>query len=166
LPTAPPPTLEPRTRTASLTPKLSDILKGNAGQNTTSAKPEEVVISAREPFTPEQLHKVWLDFAEQRRKFQVEYQLLLQPYTLNESQVTVMLYNHVQESSLNSIRAELGAYLREQLRNGSIQVMSEFVKEGESKKIIYTNREKFDYLVEKNPVLRELKDRLGLDVDF
>jgi hypothetical protein len=34
------------------------------------------------------------------------------------------------------------------------------------KKVIYTSREKFDYLVEKNPVLKELKDRLGLDTDF
>jgi DNA polymerase-3 subunit gamma/tau len=158
--------MEPRAKTVSRTPKLSDLLKGDPTQNTANSKPEEVVVAARENFTPEQLHKVWLEFAEQRKKFQVEYQLLMQPYTLKEHQVTIMLYNHVQESSLNNIRSELGAYLREQLRNGSIQVFGEFVKEGETKKIIYTNREKFDYLVEKNPVLRELKDRFGLDTDF
>ena len=157
--------MEPRAKTASRTPKLSDLLKGDPSQNAVNTKPEEVVISTREPFTPEQLHKVWTEFAEQRKKFQVEYQLLMQPYTLKEQQVTVMLYNHVQESSLNSIRGELGAYLREQLRNGAIQVLSEFVKEGEAKKIIYTNREKFDYLLEKNPILRELKERLNLDPD-
>jgi DNA polymerase-3 subunit gamma/tau len=150
----------------SRTPKLSDLLKGDTAQSAGNAKPEEAVVTARENFTPEQLHKVWLEFAEQRKKFQVEYQLLLQPYTLKEQQITVMLYNHIQENSLNNIRSELGAYLREQLRNGSIQVVGEFVKEGEAKKIIYTNREKFDYLVEKNPVLRELKERLGLDTDF
>jgi DNA polymerase-3 subunit gamma/tau len=158
--------MEPRAKTVSRTPKLSDLLKGDTSQNATGAKPEEVVVTARESFTPEQLHKVWLEFAEQRKKFQVEYQLLMQPYTLNEHQVTVMLYNHIQESSLNNIRSELGVYLREKLRNGSIQVFGEFVKEGEAKKIIYTNREKFDYLVEKNPILRELKERLGLDTDF
>jgi hypothetical protein len=159
--------MESRARPVSRTPKLSDLLKGgDTAQNTANTKTEEVVITTHENFTPEQLHKVWLDFAEQRKKYQVEYQLLLQPYTLKEHQITVMLYNHVQESSLNNIRTELGAYLREQLRNGSIQVMGEFVKEGEAKKIIYTNREKFDYLVEKNPMLRELKDRLRLDTEF
>jgi DNA polymerase-3 subunit gamma/tau len=166
LPTAPPPTQEPRAKTVSRTPKLSDLLKGDPSQNAAGTKPEEVVVTARESFTAEQLHKVWLEFAEQRKKFQVEYQLLLQPYTLEEQKITVMLYNHIQEGSLNNIRGELGAYLREKLRNGSIQVFGEFVKEGEAKKIIYTNREKFEYLVEKNPVLRELKDRLGLDTDF
>jgi DNA polymerase-3 subunit gamma/tau len=32
--------------------------------------------------------------------------------------------------------------------------------------MLYTSREKFDYLVEKNPVLKELKEKLGLDTDF
>ena len=36
----------------------------------------------------------------------------------------------------------------------------------EGKKVYYTPREKFDYLVEKNPILKELKDRLGLDTDY
>lgn len=36
----------------------------------------------------------------------------------------------------------------------------------DDKKVIYTNREKFDHLVEKNPKLKDLKERLGLDTDF
>ena len=35
-----------------------------------------------------------------------------------------------------------------------------------SKKVIYTNKEKFDHLAEKNPTLNDLKERLGLDTDF
>jgi DNA polymerase-3 subunit gamma/tau len=31
---------------------------------------------------------------------------------------------------------------------------------------MYTSRDKFEYLLEKNPALREMKDRLGLDPDF
>jgi DNA polymerase-3 subunit gamma/tau len=31
---------------------------------------------------------------------------------------------------------------------------------------MYTPREKFEYLMEKNPALKELKDRLGLDTDY
>jgi len=40
------------------------------------------------------------------------------------------------------------------------------MQEFETKKIAYTNKEKFDHLAEKNPALRELKERLGLDADF
>jgi DNA polymerase-3 subunit gamma/tau len=66
---------------------------------------------------------------------------------------------------LNNIRIELITYLREKLQNNSIQVVGELAS-SDDKKIIYTNREKFDYLVEKNPMLKELKDRLNLDTDF
>ncbi len=31
---------------------------------------------------------------------------------------------------------------------------------------LFTTKEKFDHLAEKNPVLKEMKDRLGLDPDF
>jgi hypothetical protein len=36
----------------------------------------------------------------------------------------------------------------------------------DEKKVIYTNRDKFDHLAEKNPKLKELKERLGLDTEF
>jgi len=101
----------------------------------------------------------------QRKKFQAEYQLLSQDYDVRDNQVVVHLHHPVQESMLNNMRTELGAFLRDKLRNHSIQVIGE-LREGEEKKIRYTNREKFDYLVEKNPMLREMKDRLGLDTDF
>jgi len=39
-------------------------------------------------------------------------------------------------------------------------------KNTDTKKVIYTNREKFEHLAEKNPNLLELKERLGLDPDF
>jgi DNA polymerase-3 subunit gamma/tau len=71
----------------------------------------------------------------------------------------------VQETMLNNQRSELITFLREKLKNNSIMVVGEF-REAEQRKVIYTNREKFDYLVAKNPMLRELKDRLGLDTDF
>ena len=91
--------------------------------------------------------------------------MLSQPYKFESGVITVELLSPVHETMLNNIKSEITAFLREQLRNNSIQVTGE-LKSSEEKKIIYTNREKFDYLVEKNPMLRELKDRLGLDTDF
>ncbi|HEY0743241.1 MAG TPA: hypothetical protein VGD40_17355, partial [Chryseosolibacter sp.] len=59
----------------------------------------------------------------------------------------------------------LAGFLREKLRNSNIQVTG-VLTQSDDKKIIYTNRDKFDYLADKNPILKELKDRLGLDTDF
>lgn len=108
----------------------------------------------------------WNAFAEQRKKFQAEYQLLSQPYSVHDHHLIVVeLLSPVHETMLNNIKVELTGFLREKLKNTSIQVTGK-LQTGEDKKVIYTNREKFDFLAEKNPMLKELKDRLGLDTDF
>lgn len=91
--------------------------------------------------------------------------MLCQPYEVNGGQVTVHIHNPVQDLMLTNIKSELAAFLREKLQNNSIVIVGE-LKEAEERKVIYTNREKFDYLVARNPMLKELKDRLGLDTDF
>jgi hypothetical protein len=119
-----------------------------------------------EPFTEQQLRAAWEEFAAQRKKYQAEFQMLSQPYTLKEGRhIIVSLLSPVHETMLHNIKTELTAFVREKLRNTSIQVSGEMIA-ADDKKIIYTNRDKFDYLAGKNPILKELKDRLGLDTDF
>ena len=118
-----------------------------------------------EPFTPEQLHLVWLDFADQRKKFQAEYQLLIQPFEIRENNIIIQLLSTVQESMLNNFKSDLIAHLRDTLKNNSILVLGE-LREQEEKQMLYTPRDKFEYLLEKNPILKKLRDRLGLDPDF
>jgi hypothetical protein len=145
------------------TVKLTDLLKVDKKKE--DAATVEVQREPDQPYTEEQLKTAWKEFAEQRKKFQLEYQLLTQPFELSENKVTLHLHNPVQETMLANIKTELVAYVRDRLKNQSIQVHGEF-REAEQRKVIYTNREKFDYLVQKNPILKELKDRLGLDTDF
>ena len=118
-----------------------------------------------EPFTEEQLREAWIEFAEQRKNLQAEHQMLSQPYVLREKNIVVNLLSPVHDTMLNNIKVELTTFLRERLKNNAIQVTGELIAT-DDKKVIYTNREKFEYLAGKNPVLKELKDRLGLDTDF
>ncbi len=146
------------------TPQLASLLKGNNKAETKSTTTTKET-APDEPFSDLQLQEAWNDFAEQRRKFQAEYQLLTQPYQVRDGVITIELLSPVHETMLNNIKGELTAFLRGKLRNHTIQVTGQIISE-EEKKIIYTNREKFDFLADKNPMLRELKDRLGLDTDF
>ena len=91
--------------------------------------------------------------------------MLSQPYEVRDKLIVVNLLSPVHETMLNNLKSELTAFLRERLKNTSIQVTGEMTAT-DDKKVIYTNREKFEYLADKNPVLKELKDRLGLDTDF
>lgn len=56
-------------------------------------------------------------------------------------------------------------HLRTQFNNGKIKLVTK-VEKFEEKKLIYTNSEKFDYLAEKYPELRKMKQKLDLDTDF
>lgn len=93
--------------------------------------------------------------------------MLTQPYEKRENQIVVSLLSPVHETMLNNIKLEFTSYLRDKLKNNLITVVGELQAASEdSRKVMYTSREKFDYLAEKNPLLKELKDRLGLDTDF
>ena len=157
------PVKESKIKSTPRTPQLASLLKGENKSDTKASATQEIVLA--EPFSEAQLREAWEAFAEQRKKFQAEFQMLSQPYQLQENTIIVGLLSPVHETMLNNIKGEITAFIREKLKNNSIQVTGH-LQTGEEKKIIYTNREKFDYLVEKNPMLRELKDRLGLDTDF
>jgi len=151
-------------KTSKSTINLNDFLKGkNAAEQTTQTL--ELRSDANEQFTPEQLQLVWKDFAEQRKKFQAEFQMLTQPIEIQHNHVVVHLLSTVQETMLNNFKSDLIAYLREHLKNNSILVTGELRAQDE-KQMLYTPRDKFEYLLEKNPLLKKLRDRLGLDPDF
>ena len=143
--------------------KLTDFLKSKSVETTTQVAEAQADIN--EPFTAEQLQLVWTDFAEQRKKFQAEFQLLSQPYEIRENHIIIHLLSMVQETLLSNFKSDLIGYLRMNLKNNSIMVVGE-LKESEEKQMLYTPRDKFEYLQEKNPLLKEMRDRLGLDPDF
>ena len=86
--------------------------------------------------------------------------MLTQPYTLQDHTITVELLSPVHETMLNNIKSELTGFLREQLKNSAIQVTGQLYA-GEEKKVIYTNREKFDFLVEKKSHASRIERQAG-----
>ncbi len=117
------------------------------------------------PVILNELRHVLQEFAELRKNQQAEYHLLTRNFSFAENVVTLPLSNPIEEPLLQSIKMQLTAYLRDKLNNSSISVRG-MLQETEARKVAYTNKEKFDHLAEKNPLLKELKERLGLDPDF
>jgi DNA polymerase-3 subunit gamma/tau len=117
------------------------------------------------PLTDEQLREAWAEYARLRKDQVAEFHLLSRQMDINGSVVTVALANTVEEPLLQSMMTDLVTYLRTRLSNPTIKIES-VMQQADAKKIAYTNKEKFDLLAEKNPMLKELKERLGLDPDF
>lgn len=110
----------------------------------------------------------WQQFAEHIRQQnrQIEYLILKEPPQLDTdtNQVTVSLHNPIQEDRFQELKAQAQQYLHQQLRNNSIRING-VMDASSSKRLLYTNQEKFDYLVEKHPQLMALRQRLGLEPD-
>lgn len=93
------------------------------------------------------------------------FMLLNQPYELSEELITLTLTSPLQDDLINDFRTEIVQYLRGELKNKKLNIATKVVKP-DSKKMIYTPLEKFNYLAEKHPALLVLKEKLGLDPDF
>lgn len=109
---------------------------------------------------------MWEEFTELRRGQVAEYTLLKREITLQENNIILPLSNPIEEPLLQGIRDSLLSYLRDKLDNRSLMVEGTFEESGNTKKIPYTTKEKFDYWAAQNPDLLKLKEKLGLDTDF
>ncbi len=93
------------------------------------------------------------------------FMLLNQPYQYESELITLTLTSPLQEDLINDFRTEIVQYLRKELKNRNVSIATKVVKP-DSKKMIYTPLEKFNYLAEKHPALLALKETLGLDPEF
>ncbi len=117
-------------------------------------------------FQPDDIRRVWKEYADLRKDQVAEYHLLNQQIEIQKNEVLICMTNPIEEPLLASMKSDLVGYLREKLSNGTIQVKGELkIAEGKQR-IAYTNKEKFEVLLDRNPLLCELKDRFALDADF
>lgn len=119
-------------------------------------------------FSPDQLKDAWQAFAEKHKALQVTYHLLSQGFDFRENKVIIQLHNHFQETLLDEIRLDLLTFLRERLSNDTIQLAGEIkaIKEEDLSHLYLNDKARLNRMIDKNPLVRELKDKFGLDTDL
>jgi len=79
--------------------------------------------------------------------------------------VTFTVKNHLHEAQLNGDRAEILYFFRENLKCAVLELsVSIEEKVDDSPKFYLTDKERYEKMVEKNPVLEELRKKLDLDL--
>ncbi|WP_053405873.1 DNA polymerase III subunit gamma/tau [Persicobacter sp. CCB-QB2] len=118
-------------------------------------------------FTAEDVKQVWSFFAEdlRRQDNQTALSVMAQQWELNGTTITLRLSSVLQVDLLEKFRVDLVQFLKTKLDNGNLRLETVIV-EGESKKMIYTPKEKYIHLMEKYPTLDELREKLNLDFDM
>lgn len=149
---------------ASLIPSLTDLERIASGEE--EKGPQYVSGNEKQDFTPEQFFELWKVYT-QKAKDQDKihlYTLMNNDPALNGTEITVWVENSALESTLQDEKIELLNFLRTALKNFDLQIT---VKRAENigTKRIYTNKDKYAYMVEKNPQLEEMRKRFNLDVN-
>jgi DNA polymerase-3 subunit gamma/tau len=118
--------------------------------------------------TGELLQSLWIEFAESVRESmpRMYSTLTSRKPSLKEGKIELELRNKVQFDDFNSkVKSDLLAFLREKTGDSALIIEARIEKGLRETKKPYTADEKFDYLSNKNPVLKKLRQEFNLDFE-
>jgi DNA polymerase-3 subunit gamma/tau len=148
-----------------LIPNLNDLASAPLEEE----KPDYLRGDACQPFSAEMLLNRWNAFAEKAKKENKINLFTLMtanpPVLLDNYQIELNVENKIQENQLQEARIDLMNYLRTELQNFQLDLATKIVENTENKRL-YTSSEKYQYMVEKNPKLKEFKKRFNLDLEL
>lgn len=84
------------------------------------------------------------------------------PELKDNFQLYLEIDNSIQDDVINTIKPELVSFLRKELKNSKVELITKITDEIKNR-IIYTDNDKFDEMVKKNPSLKILKQKFNLD---
>jgi DNA polymerase-3 subunit gamma/tau len=120
--------------------------------------------------TLEELQSEWTQIANNFKTANLinKYVMMNRPIQVMGNSIHISFENEVQMQQFNeNIKLELLTTLRTKLKNHLIDIELDLVEQEKSdKKMLYTQSDKYNFLVEKHPVISELKQRFGLDHEF
>ncbi len=113
---------------------------------------------------------IWNEIAQKYKDANLinKFVMMDRPIELIDTVAHIKVENEVQVQHFNEqLRMEVLGTLRERLQNYAIDIALDVtIQENGDKKLLYTQSDKFDFLVQKHPILGELKQKLGLDHEF
>ena len=152
---------------ASLIPNLND-LEANYSK-TEEAKIEYLSGDSRNEFDSDTLLKYWNQYADKIKKagkINIFTMMTANPPTLlKDFVIEQIIENKIQETLLSIEKIDLLNFLRTELKNFSIDIITKHVEQT-NKKQLYTSTEKYQHMLEKKPELEEFRRRFKLDIDY
>ncbi len=130
---------------------------------------EDLSKKPKTPFTEAQLNAKWKSYCyliQKEGKGGLYATLTKHPVVIKENfLLELILDNEIQELELSTAKVNLLNFLRKELNNYQIDLKTSInVNIKETKHL--TNKDKFLQMAEKNPVLNNLREKLGLDIEY
>jgi DNA polymerase III subunit gamma/tau len=87
------------------------------------------------------------------------------PRIIENGVIGVELENRVLEAEFNRNKTELIGYLKNALKNDSLSIETSVSEQTVEVRKPYSDKEKYEQMVEKNPLIKTMKDQLDLGLD-
>lgn len=151
----------------SFTPSIKDALAGNNQAKNDLVEDKDQNYSEyevyNEPFSAEQLAEKWKEFLNQLvDRPNLRSTLSNVPEISEGNKLVLKVGNSIQEMEIRLVKPELITWLRKELRNSGIE-MTTLLEKVESERMIFSDSERMQMMIQKNPLLYELKQKFNLD---
>ncbi len=141
-------------------------MQGKFEEEKLSAKEQHQIYTKadeEEEFTAEELKQKWEQFLTRlEERPNLKSTLSTVPEIKEDFKLLLEIKNRIQDDLIGSIKPELVSWLRKELKNSRIQLVTKISEEVKSP-IIYSDSEKFEEMRKKNPDIALLKEKFKLD---
>ncbi len=157
-------------KTASKIPSsfsIKDFTKKEKEKSKIEIEQEKALNKEAQNFDQEQLDQVWTIYLNSLKSSMPGFSSALlkyKPVLKDNFLVEFKIDNKIIANDQINI-ADLQGHLKSELKNHKI-VLKPVVVEKQEKSIAYTDKEKFQKMVEKNPEILNFKNKLDLEIDF
>ena len=123
-----------------------------------------------ETISPEMFFVVWKQYADKIRKDHHRVAIIMDhaEVTINESNaILIRLDSSVEVSIMKEMISEMRMFIKEALENNQFEIAFEVgAAKNDRLKRPYTTQEKYKKMEELNPLIKDLKDTLGFELDY
>ncbi|MFO8128640.1 MAG: DNA polymerase III subunit gamma/tau [Bacteroidales bacterium] len=153
-------------------PGTISIRKNRNGNTDTAVKKTDEENPANKPrnaFSTEDLARVWKYYSESIRTSSPNlYSTLTKrgPVLKEDNVIELTIDNKVQDKYILEKKRDILEYLRKELKNYHLQLNTHIAREAEKDTKAYFPEEIYKKMSEKNPRIKELKDKLDLELDY
>ncbi|MFH0756084.1 MAG: hypothetical protein V2B15_02215 [Bacteroidota bacterium] len=122
-----------------------------------------------EDLDPDLIVKAWQDYASSVEKSKPRVYSTLQnnrPVVKADGTILVLLNSEAQrENFIKNVKPDLSRFICRAAGLELVEIQTDVVEMEKNGKKIYTDQDKLDFLIKKNPALGQLKSRFALDFD-
>ncbi len=149
-------------------PSIKEAIAGKFDDEKITAKEQHEIYTKadeEEDFTSEDLQVKWDEYVN-RLSDRPNLQSTLSdvPEIEQDFRLVLKIANSVQDNLIDQIKPELVSFLRRELKNSKIQLVTR-ISETSKEKLIYSDSEKYAEMIKKNPELDLLKQKFNLDFE-